>query len=45
MRYLVTPAIAVRPLSGGELLAVYETTHAAAGKVMEKKPAEQAESR
>ena len=28
MRYLATPAIAVRPLSGGELLAVYETTHA-----------------
>ncbi|HEX4322750.1 MAG TPA: DUF255 domain-containing protein, partial [Acidobacteriaceae bacterium] len=28
MRYLVTPAIAIRPLSGGELLAVYETTHA-----------------
>ena len=28
MRYLVTPAIATRPLSGGELLAVYETTHA-----------------
>jgi uncharacterized protein len=29
MRYLATPAIATRPLSGGELLAVYETTHAA----------------
>jgi uncharacterized protein len=29
MRYLVTPAIATRPLSGGELLAVYETSHAA----------------
>ena len=28
MRYLVTPAIATRPLSGGELLAIYETTHA-----------------
>ena len=28
MRYLVTPVIATRPLSGGELLAVYETTHA-----------------
>jgi uncharacterized protein YyaL (SSP411 family) len=27
MRYLVTPAIAVRPLSGGELLAVEETSH------------------
>jgi uncharacterized protein len=29
MRYLVTPAIATRPLSGGELLAVYETSHVA----------------
>lgn len=28
MRYLVTPAIAARPLSGGELLAIHETTHA-----------------
>ena len=28
MRYLATPVIATRPLSGGELLAVYETTHA-----------------
>ena len=28
MRYLATPAIAVRPLSGGELLAIYESTHA-----------------
>ena len=27
MRYLVTPAIATRPLSGGELLAIEETTH------------------
>ena len=27
MRYLVTPAIADRPLSGGELLAINETTH------------------
>jgi uncharacterized protein YyaL (SSP411 family) len=28
MRYLATPAIAVRWLSGGELLAIHETTHA-----------------
>jgi uncharacterized protein YyaL (SSP411 family) len=28
MRYLATPAIAVRWLSGGELLAIYESTHA-----------------
>ena len=28
MRYLATPAIAVRWLSGGELLAIYENTHA-----------------
>ena len=28
MRYLATPAIAIEPLSGGELLAVYETSHA-----------------
>jgi hypothetical protein len=28
MRYLVTPAIATRPLSGGELLAIEETTSA-----------------
>ena len=28
MRYLVTPAIATQPLSGGELLAIEETTHA-----------------
>jgi uncharacterized protein YyaL (SSP411 family) len=28
MRYLVTPAIATQPLSGGELLAMEETTHA-----------------
>jgi uncharacterized protein YyaL (SSP411 family) len=28
MRYLVTPAIAVQPLSAGELLAIHESTHA-----------------
>lgn len=28
LRYLATPAIAVRPLSGGELLAIHEYTHA-----------------
>jgi len=38
MRYLVTPAIATRPLSGGELLAVYETTHAAASGAMPHGP-------
>jgi uncharacterized protein YyaL (SSP411 family) len=36
MRYLVTPAIAERPLSGGELLAIHDVTHGPLHRLAEK---------
>ncbi len=36
MRFLVTPAIAERPLSGGELLAIHDVTHGPLHRLPEK---------
>ncbi len=38
MRYLVTPAVATQPLSGGELLAIYDWEHAPAERIAVTQP-------